>query len=78
MVAPLTNAGAPLVTAVLSLIFAGVVPGPLKIVGLILALIASLLLVLEPERGPDRDRTSLACTSCSTSSPATNRDTPSA
>lgn len=50
VVAPLTNAGAPLVTAVLSLIFASVVPGPLKIVGLILALVASLLLVLEPER----------------------------
>jgi drug/metabolite transporter (DMT)-like permease len=52
VVAPLTNAGAPLVTAVLSLIFASVVPGPLKMVGLVLALVASLLLVLEPEREP--------------------------
>ena len=52
VVAPLTNAGAPLVTAVLALIFASVVPGPLKMVGLVLALIASLLLVLEPEREP--------------------------
>jgi drug/metabolite transporter (DMT)-like permease len=52
VVAPLTNAGAPLVTAVLSLVFASVVPGPLKMVGLALALIASLLLVLEPERDP--------------------------
>ena len=52
VVAPLTNAGAPLVTAVLSLIFASVVPGPLKMVGLVLALVASLLLVLEPERDP--------------------------
>ena len=50
VVAPLTNAGAPLITAVLSLIFASVVPGPLKMVGLALALIASLLLVLQPER----------------------------
>lgn len=50
IVAPLTNAGAPLITAVLSLAFAGAVPGPLKILGLALALIASLLLVLEPER----------------------------
>ncbi len=50
VVAPLTNAGAPLVTAVLALVFASVVPGPLKITGLILALLASLLLVLEPER----------------------------
>lgn len=50
VVAPLTNAGAPLVTAALALLFAGVVPGPLKLVGLALALAASLLLVLEPER----------------------------
>lgn len=52
VVAPLTNAGAPLVTAVLALAFAGVMPGPLKLVGLALALLASLLLVLEPEREP--------------------------
>jgi drug/metabolite transporter (DMT)-like permease len=50
VVAPLTNAGAPLITALLALAFAGAVPGPLKIVGLALALVASLLLVLEPER----------------------------
>jgi drug/metabolite transporter (DMT)-like permease len=49
VVAPLSNAGAPLVTAVLALAFAGAVPGPLKILGLVLALIASLLLVLEPQ-----------------------------
>jgi drug/metabolite transporter (DMT)-like permease len=55
VIAPLTNAGAPLVTAVLALLFASVVPGPLKMVGLVLALIASLLLVLEPE--PERDPT---------------------
>lgn len=52
VVAPLSNAGAPLVTAALALLFAGVVPGPLKAVGLVLALVASLLLVLEPERAP--------------------------
>ncbi|MDR7191664.1 DMT family transporter [Luteimonas terrae] len=50
VVAPLTNAGAPLVTAVLALILAGVAPGPLKLVGLLLALVASVLLALEPER----------------------------
>jgi drug/metabolite transporter (DMT)-like permease len=50
VVAPLTNAGAPLVTSVLALIFAGVVPGSLKILGLAMALVASVLLVLEPER----------------------------
>lgn len=50
VVAPMTNAGAPLITAVLSLIFAGVMPGPLKLVGLALALVASLLLALAPEQ----------------------------
>jgi uncharacterized membrane protein len=50
VVAPLTNAGAPLVTAVIALVFAGVMPGSLKIVGLVMALVASVLLVLEPER----------------------------
>lgn len=50
VVAPLTNAGAPLITAVLSLAFASVVPGPLKMVGLALALVASLLLAMEPEQ----------------------------
>lgn len=50
VVAPLTNAGAPLITAVLALLLASVVPGPLKLVGLLLALIASVLLALEPER----------------------------
>jgi drug/metabolite transporter (DMT)-like permease len=55
VVAPLTNAGAPLVTAVLALIFAGVVPGSLKILGLAMALVASVLLVLEPERPAARE-----------------------
>jgi drug/metabolite transporter (DMT)-like permease len=50
VVAPLTNAGAPLVTAALAMLLAGVVPGPLKMLGLLLALAASLLLVLQPER----------------------------
>jgi drug/metabolite transporter (DMT)-like permease len=54
VVAPLTNAGAPLVTAVLALIFAGVMPGSLKILGLAMALVASVLLVLEPERVDSR------------------------
>ena len=52
VVAPLTNAGAPLITAIASLLFAGIVPGPLKTAGLVLALLASLLMVLEPERAP--------------------------
>lgn len=49
IVAPLTNAGAPLATALISLAVLGVVPGTLKIVGIILALTASLLLAIEPD-----------------------------
>ena len=49
IVAPLVNAGAPLLTAVLSMILLGVVPGPMKFAGIALALIAALLLALQPE-----------------------------
>jgi drug/metabolite transporter (DMT)-like permease len=49
IVAPLVNAGAPLLTAMLSMILLGVVPGPMKIAGITLALIAALLLALQPE-----------------------------
>jgi drug/metabolite transporter (DMT)-like permease len=49
IVAPLTNAGAPLATALISLALLGVVPGTLKIVGIVLALTASLLLAVEPD-----------------------------
>jgi drug/metabolite transporter (DMT)-like permease len=49
IVAPLANAGAPLATALLSLVILGVVPGPLKTIGILLALAASLLLAIEPD-----------------------------
>jgi drug/metabolite transporter (DMT)-like permease len=49
VVAPLANAGAPLATAIISLVALGVVPGPVKLVGIGLALIASLLLAIEPD-----------------------------
>jgi uncharacterized membrane protein len=49
IVSPLANAGAPLVTAVLALLVSGAVPGTLKIVGITLALAASLLLAIEPD-----------------------------
>jgi drug/metabolite transporter (DMT)-like permease len=54
IVAPLINAGAPLLTAVLSMILLGVVPGPMKIAGIALALLAALLLALQP-KPPARD-----------------------
>lgn len=49
IVAPLTNAGAPLATAIISLIALGVMPGSLKLLGIGLALAASLLLAIEPD-----------------------------
>jgi len=49
IVAPLVNAGAPLLTAILSMILLGVMPGPVKMAGIALALIAALLLAFQPE-----------------------------
>jgi drug/metabolite transporter (DMT)-like permease len=51
IVAPLTNAGAPLATAIISLVALGVTPGSIKVVGIGLALAASLLLAIEPDAG---------------------------
>ena len=48
VVAPLTNAGGPLVTAAISLLLVGVLPGELKMVGLGLAVIAAALLASAP------------------------------
>ena len=50
VVSPLTNAGAPLMTAVISLVAIGTLPGRLKLVGLALATVAAILLALAPER----------------------------
>jgi drug/metabolite transporter (DMT)-like permease len=49
VVSPLTNAGAPLLTAVIAIGLAGAMPGPYKLVGIGLAFAASLLLALQPE-----------------------------
>ncbi|NIJ33333.1 DMT family transporter [Sphingomonas oligoaromativorans] len=49
IVAPLTNAGAPLATAIISLVTLGVMPGSIKLVGIGLALAASLMLAIEPD-----------------------------
>jgi drug/metabolite transporter (DMT)-like permease len=51
VVSPLTNAGAPLMTAVISLIAIGTLPGPLKLVGVALACVAAILLALTPDEG---------------------------
>ncbi len=49
IVAPLANAGAPLVTACLSLALSGALPGRLKLAGIGLTLASSLLLAIEPD-----------------------------
>jgi len=51
VVSPLTNAGAPLMTAVISLLAIGTLPGHLKLVGLVLAFVAAVLLALTPDEG---------------------------
>jgi len=51
VVCPLANAGAPLMTAVISLLVLGTVPGGLKLAGLALACIAAVLLSLTPDEG---------------------------
>ena len=49
IVSPLVNAGAPLLTAIISLALAGLMPGPIKLAGIGLALLAALMLALQPE-----------------------------
>jgi drug/metabolite transporter (DMT)-like permease len=54
IVSPLVNAGAPLLTAMLSLAMANMMPGPYKLAGIALALAAALLLALQPEESAAR------------------------
>jgi drug/metabolite transporter (DMT)-like permease len=54
IVSPMVNAGAPLLTALLSLLLAGAMPGPYKIAGIALALTAALLLAVQPEESTQR------------------------
>ena len=49
VVSPLTNAGAPLITAVISIMLLGAVPTGTKLAGIALALLAAVLLSVEPE-----------------------------
>jgi hypothetical protein len=53
VVSPLTNAGAPLMTAVISLLAVGILPGHLKLLGLTLAFIAAVLLALTPDEAEE-------------------------
>jgi uncharacterized membrane protein len=49
VVAPLANAAAPLITALLSMMLLGAVPSATKLVGIALALVSAVLLAIEPE-----------------------------
>jgi len=49
VVSPLTNAGAPLITALLSILLLGTVPTATKLAGVALALLAAVFLAIEPE-----------------------------
>lgn len=50
VVSPMTNAGAPLITAIISMTLLGFVPGPAKIAGIVCAVFAAVLLAMEPEK----------------------------
>lgn len=49
VVSPMTNAGAPLMTSIISLLVLGIVPGQFKITGIVFAVIAAFLLAIQPE-----------------------------
>ncbi|MEW2923127.1 EamA family transporter [Muricauda sp. ANG21] len=49
VVSPMTNAGAPLMTSIISMILLGIVPGKYKVLGIAFAILAAFLLALEPE-----------------------------
>lgn len=52
VVSPLVNAGAPLLTTVISMLLAANMPGQTKLLGIGLSLAAALLLALQPEEAP--------------------------
>jgi uncharacterized membrane protein len=49
VVAPLANAGAPMITAILSMVVLGVTPNTITVVAVVLAFLAAALLAIEPE-----------------------------
>lgn len=58
VVSPLANAGAPLITAVIALLMLGAIPQTTKLVGIVLAFAAAVLLALEPEERAAAPQTS--------------------
>lgn len=52
VVSPMTNAGAPLITAIIALVVLGLMPSTMTIAGIGLALVAAFLLAVDPEEAP--------------------------
>lgn len=48
VVSPMTNAGAPLITAIISMLLLGYLPNAYKVAGIVLAIIAAVLLAFDP------------------------------
>lgn len=49
VVSPLTNAGAPLISAIITILVLGIVPSGVKIIAIVLALSAAVILAIQPE-----------------------------
>lgn len=49
VVSPMTNAGAPLITAMFSMVVLNVIPDKFKVIGICLAIIAAVLIAFEPK-----------------------------
>lgn len=55
VVSPMVNAGAPLLTSVLSMMVMGATPSSTRVAGIVLALVAALLLALQPDDNQGSD-----------------------
>ena len=56
VVSPLTNAGAPVITIIISLLIYMVVPHPIIITGMIVAIIAAFLMAIEEDEEPEAEK----------------------
>ena len=56
VVSPLTNAGAPLISTVLAIMVMGVMPSNVKIIGIALAILAAIILAIEPQEKTNVDK----------------------
>ncbi len=54
VVSPMANAGAPLMTAIIAMLLLGEIPGSYRLAAIILAIIAAILLAIEPDSNPKK------------------------